>query len=210
MRRTIVFMIALILLLAFGIQSVAQPDPQYRPNDPRYRPNDPRNQRNEPMRGDRRSYVGQLSADLVRQAEYLSQTSFQYFLGWNGVITNEEQSILFKTEEFTAACRLFNRLAQETNYFQRDSLRTNLYNASRYLAAAFRALEGQMRMGGMRGDFNGMRRDGRRFEGTARRRGVRIGRMPPSHRPDRGRILELALIERRQASGRYRRAWISA
>jgi hypothetical protein len=163
MRRSVVFIAVMILVFAFGVQSGAgQPNPG---NNPQYRPNDPRFQRNESIRGDRRSYVGQLSIDLVRQAEYLSQASFQYFLGWNGIISNQEQAILFKSEEFTAACRLFNRLTQdETNYFRRESLRTNLYNASHYVAAAFHGLEEQMRMGGIQGDFNRMRRDGRPFQ----------------------------------------------
>jgi hypothetical protein len=163
MRRSIVFIAALILVFAFSVPSGAgQPNAgdnsQSRQNDPRY-------QRNDQMRGDRRSYVAPLSVDLVRQAEYLSQTSFEYFMGWNGVVSNQEQAILFKSEEFTAACRLFSKLAQgQTNYFRVDSLRTNLYNASLYVAASFRQLEEQMRQGGMQGDFNRMRRDGRPFE----------------------------------------------
>jgi hypothetical protein len=163
MRRSIVFIAVSILVLAFGVPSGArQPNPgdasQFRQNDPRF-------QRNDQVRGDRRSFVGQLSVDLVRQAEYLSQTSFEYFMGWNGVVTNQEQAVLFKSEEFTACCRLFSRLAQDqTNYFRVESLRTNLYNASLYVAASFRQLEEQMRLGGMQGDFNRMRRDGRMFE----------------------------------------------
>jgi hypothetical protein len=163
MRRSIVFIAALILVLAFGVQSGAQqPNPG---NNPQNRQNDPRFQRNDQMRGDRRSFVGQLSVDLVRQAEYLSQSSFEYFMGWNGIVSDQEQAILFKSEEFTAACRLFSKLAQnQTNYFRLESLRTNLYSASRYVAASFRQLEGQMRLGGMQGDFSRMRRDGRPFE----------------------------------------------
>jgi hypothetical protein len=163
MRRFIVFIAALILVLVLGVQSGAQqPIPG---NNPQNRQNDPRFQRNDQMRGDRRSFVGQLSVDLVRQAEYLSQSSFEYFMGWNGIVSDQEQAILFKSEEFTAACRLFSKLAQnQTNYFRLESLRTNLYSASRYVAASFRQLEGQMRLGGMQGDFNRMRRDGRPFE----------------------------------------------
>lgn len=163
MRRSIVFIAALILVLAFGVQAGAQ-QPNAG-NNPQNRQNDPRYQRNDQMRGDRRSFVGPLSVDLVRQAEYLSQSSFDYFMGWNGVITDQEHAILFKSEEFTAACRLFSKLAQnQTNYFRAESLRTNLYSASRYVAVSFRQLEEQMRLGGMRGDFARMRRDGRPFE----------------------------------------------
>jgi hypothetical protein len=162
MRRSIVFIAGMILVLAFGVQSGAQqPNPQ---NNPQYRQNDPRFQRNNQMRGDRRSFVAQLSVDLVRQAQYLSESSFEYFMGWNGIVSNQEQAILFKSEEFAAACRLFSKLVQDqTNYFRLESLRTNLYNASRYVAVSFRQLEEQMRLGGMQGDFNRMRRDGRPF-----------------------------------------------
>jgi hypothetical protein len=162
MRRSIVFIAVLILVFAFGVQSGAQqPNPR---NNPQYRQNDPRFQRNNQMRGDRRSFVAQLSVDLVRQAQYLSESSFEYFMGWNGIVSNQEQAILFKSEEFAAACRLFSKLVQDqSNYFRLESLRTNLYNASRYVAVSFRQLEEQMRLGGMQGDFNRMRRDGRPF-----------------------------------------------
>jgi hypothetical protein len=173
MRRSIVFLTALILVFAFGVPSGAQQSAtQYNPQN---RPADPRFQRNDQMRGDRRSFVGQLTIDLLRQAEYLSQSSYEYFMGWNGAISNQEQAVLFKSEEFTASCRLFNKLVQDqSNYFQRANLRTNLYNASRYVAASFRQLEEQMRLGGLQGDFNRMRRDGRPFE----QRGARNARSP--------------------------------
>jgi len=185
MRRSIVFIAAMILMLAFSVQSGAK---QYYPrNSPQYRSNDPRFQRNEPMRGDRRSFVGQLTNELVRHAEYLAQQSFQYFMGWNGVITDREQIILFKAEEFAASCRLFNRLAQDqTDYFRRESIRSNLYNASRYVAQAFREYENQMRGLGMQGDFNRMRRDGRQFD----------------WRPDRGAAGPMGIMEIRRLIGR--------
>jgi hypothetical protein len=163
MRRSIVFVSALVLMLAFGTLSIAR---QYPPNNnPQYRPGNPQSQRVDPMRGDRRSILGPLSADLARQAEYLSQTSYNYFMGWNGSINDQEQAILFKTEEFASSCRLFNKLVQDqTGYFRRESLRTNLYSASRYVESNFRQLEMQMQRGGMRNDFGGMRRDGRRYD----------------------------------------------
>jgi hypothetical protein len=161
MRRSVVVFTALIVVLALGIPLIAQPP---NPGNPQYRPNDPRYQRDDRGRLDRRGSVGQLSAELVRQAEYLSKSSFDYFMSWNGTISDQEQAILFKSEEFTAACRLFAKLAQDqTNYFRRESVRTNLYGASRYVAGSFRQLEQQMRQGGMRGDFNTTRRDGRMF-----------------------------------------------
>jgi len=162
MRRSIVFAVALILGLVFSVQSGArQPMPG---SNPQYRTNDPRFQRPDTMRGDRRTFVGQLSVDLVRQAEYLAQTSYEYFMGWNGLITDKEQAVLFKTEEFAAACRLFSKLVQDrTDYFRRDSVRTNLFNASHYVAAAFRWIEEEMRTGGMQTNYYRMRRDGRPF-----------------------------------------------
>jgi hypothetical protein len=146
----------MILAPALGVQS-GVPMPGLRGN-PQIQPLNPGPQRNDQMRGDRRLLVLKLSGDLVRQAEHLSKTSFDYFKGWNGEINNKEQAVLFKTEEFAAACRLFNKLAQdETNYFRRESMRTNLYNASRYVAIGFRQLEDQIRQSGMQREFDGRR-----------------------------------------------------
>ncbi len=163
MRRTIILIAAMILVFAFGVSSGAQqPNPG---NNPQYRQNDPRFQRNDQIRGDRRSFVGQLSDELVRHAEALAQASFQYYMGWNGTITDREQAVLFKTEEFAAAARLFGRLAQDrTDYFRREGVRANLFTASRYVALSFRQLEEQMRLGGIQNDFNRVRRDGRPFQ----------------------------------------------
>lgn len=163
MHKTVVLIAALALILCLGVSTGAQQT--YPGNNPQYRPNDPRLQRNDQMRGDRRSFVGQLSDELVRHAETLAQASFQYYMGWTGMITDREQAVLFKTEEFAAAARLFSRLAQDrTDYFRRDGLRTNLFTASRYLALSFRQLEEQMRLGGIQNDFNRVRRDGRPFQ----------------------------------------------
>lgn len=92
-----------------------------------------------------RSAVARWSADLAARAEALSQSSYDHFKGWNGRISDEEQAILFKSEEFAAAARLFARLAEESSDFYRaETLRTNLYNAFLYLAASFRQLDGAM------------------------------------------------------------------
>jgi hypothetical protein len=153
MSRSIMFVVIIIVVSAFGVQSGVQ-QPIFRNNAPR-QPNNPG-----PMRGDRRPSVQQLSGNLVREAEFLSKTSFDHFKGWNGEISNKEQAVLFKTEEFAAACRLFNRLTQDqTNYFRRDSLQTNLHNASRYVEIAFRQLEDQIRQSGMQREFDRTRRD---------------------------------------------------
>ncbi len=115
-------------------------------------------------RADHRQSLESLSQELVLQAEYLSQTSFDYFMSWNGVISEREQAVLFKTEEFSAACRLFLKLLQnQDNYFRSESLRTNIYNAFHYVLDDYRQLEEQMRKGGFQSDFRTMRRDGRPF-----------------------------------------------
>jgi hypothetical protein len=165
MRRSIFSLAAVMLILACGVFSASdQGNPGYNPQGRRDNPQNPTRM------GDRRSFVGPLSLELVRQAEYLSESSYDYFMGWNGTITNPEQAILFKSEEFAASCRLFNRLVQDqTGYFGRDSMRTNLHSAFRYVALSFRQLEEQMRLGGVRDDFARQRRDGRRFEQRSNR-----------------------------------------
>jgi len=158
MRRVYVVCAAMILMLAFGVMSDAQqppPDSQMHPPYPK----------SGQIYGDRRSFVGQLSVELVRQAEYLAYSSYDYFMGWKGMISESEQAILFKSEEFAAACRLFSKLVQDqTNYFIRESMRTNLHSAYLYVLASFHQLENIMRQGGMTDGFRPMRRDGRRFE----------------------------------------------
>jgi hypothetical protein len=139
--------------------------------NPRDNPQGRRDNTQNPTRmGDRRSFVGPLSLELVRQAEYLSESSYNYFMGWNGTITSPEQAILFKSEEFAASCRLFSRLVQDqTGYFGRDSMRANLHSAFRYVALSFRQFEQQMRQGGVRDDFARQRRDDRRIEQRSNR-----------------------------------------
>lgn len=128
-------------------------------------PPDSRTRQNPALRGDRRSFVAQLSQELARQAEYLAETSYDYFMGWTGSVTEAEQFILFKSQEFAAACRLFDRLlGDQTGYYGPSALRTNLYGASRYVGASFRELEQKMKLAGFQDDFNRLRRDGRRFD----------------------------------------------
>lgn len=154
MRQNIIPIAAAMLILSLGASAGA---PQYRRIDPDRRIN--------PQGGDRRAFIGRLSEELVGQAQNLAQGSFEYFMGWNGVINEREQAILFKTEEFGAACRLFNRLVQDrSDYFRREGVRTNLYAASRYVVLSFQQLGEQMRQGGVPNDFGRMRRDGRPFE----------------------------------------------
>lgn len=94
---------------------------------------------------DRRNQVYGLSTELERQATYLAQSSYEHFKGWSGTISDEEQAALFKTEAFAASCRLFLRLTEErSDYYQRDHVRTNLYNAFIYLTRSFQDLEQEM------------------------------------------------------------------
>ena len=95
-----------------------------------------------------RGSTARLSAELADRAEALSRSSYEHFKGWNGRISDDEQAVLFKSEEFSAAARLFARLADESSdFFRPDTLHTNLYNAFLYLAAAFRQLSSQLGTG---------------------------------------------------------------
>lgn len=99
---------------------------------------------------DRRSQVYGLATELERQAAYLAQSSYEHFKGWSGTISDEEQAVLFKTEAFAASCRLFIRLTEErSGYYQKDHMRTNLYNAFIYLTRSFQSLEQEMRKTGI-------------------------------------------------------------
>ncbi|GEM_PF-6280311 len=177
--RKVLVVFALLFVLATGVMSLAQPpsDDQGYPPQGQNRPGDRPGQRYDQMRGDRRSIIVPLSAELVQQAEYMSQTSYEYYQGWNGTINESEQAILFKSEEFAASCRLFHKLVQDqSGFFRREMLRTNLFSAYRYVAANFRQLEEQMRRGGMQNDFNRTRRDGRSFQPRMNRQsGSRFG-----------------------------------
>lgn len=95
--------------------------------------------------GDRKDDILQLSHQLEEQAEMLAGSSFSHFEGWNGVITDQEQAVLFKSEAFASSCQLFLKLtAQSSRYFRAGYLRTNLYNAFIYLSRSFKELEEEM------------------------------------------------------------------
>lgn len=173
--RKVLIVFGLLLVSACGLMSLAQQPGQRYPQGQYNRPGQRYDQRNDPRvdRYDRRSIIVPLSAELVQQAEYMSQNSYEYYQGWNGTINEAEQAILFKSEEFAASCRLFHRLVQDqSGFFRREVLRTNLFNAYRYVAANFRQLEEQMRRGGMVNDFNRMRRDGRSFQPRLNQQGM--------------------------------------
>jgi hypothetical protein len=93
-----------------------------------------------------RDRIYELGLELERLATSLAQESFDHFRGWNGTITDKEQAALFKSEAFSASCRLFLKLAEgRSDFFRKDYLRTNLYNAFSYLASSFAELEAEMR-----------------------------------------------------------------
>ncbi|MGD0784136.1 MAG: hypothetical protein ABSA30_14905, partial [Candidatus Aminicenantales bacterium] len=95
-----------------------------------------------------RGSVARLSGELAGRADVLSRSSFEHFKGWNGRITDEEQVLLFKSEEFSASARFFARLAEETSDFYRpEILRASLFSAFLYLAASFRQLDADLGAG---------------------------------------------------------------
>jgi len=97
-----------------------------------------------------RNRIYDLGVELERQATALARESFDHFRGWNGTITDQEQAVLFKTEAFAASCRLFLRLTEsQSDYFQSDHLRTNVFNAFSFLLSSFGELEQQMRRGSL-------------------------------------------------------------
>lgn len=99
---------------------------------------------------DTRQSVYNLGLELERQASLLAQSSFEHFKGWNNTISDEEQAVLFKSENFLASCRLFLRLTEEqSNYYSAGFLRTNLYNAFTYLARSFQDLNESMKKAGV-------------------------------------------------------------
>jgi hypothetical protein len=100
------------------------------------------------LAGDQRQTIYSLGVDLEREAERLARASFDRFRGRDDTITDEEQAVLFKSEAFLAACRLFLRLTEErSDYFGSGYLRTNLYNAFLNVGRSFRELEESMRAG---------------------------------------------------------------
>ncbi|MFB0566126.1 MAG: hypothetical protein ACETWK_10675 [Candidatus Aminicenantaceae bacterium] len=95
--------------------------------------------------GERREAIYRLGIELEEQATYLAESSFDHFRGWKGEISDEEQSILFKSEAFASSCRLFLKLAERSSgYFNEGFLRTNMYSAFIFLLHSFKELEKEM------------------------------------------------------------------
>ncbi len=104
-----------------------------------------------PLSGDNRSAIVELAGRLEQQAASLARESFAHFKGWKDEISDQEQGILFKSEAFSACCRLFITLAEErTEYWGDDHLRTNLFNAFTYLVHTLDDLKREMDKGGVR------------------------------------------------------------
>jgi len=103
------------------------------------------------LMADTRSDIVELAVRLEAQAASLARESFEHFKGWKGEISDREQGILFKSEAFSACCRLFVTLAEErSDYWRSDHLRTNLFNALTYLATTLDDLNREMEKGGVR------------------------------------------------------------
>ncbi len=95
--------------------------------------------------GENIDVIYKLGSELEGQAVLLAENSYKHFEGWNGVITDQEQAILFKSEAFSASCKLFLKLTtQSSRYFRTGYLRTSLYNAFVYLSRSFKELEEEM------------------------------------------------------------------
>ena len=103
-----------------------------------------------PRSADERSRIYDLGVELERQATSLAEESFNHFRGWNGTISDQEQRILFKSEEFASSARLFLKLAEtRSDFFRGDYLRTNLFRAFTYLSESYGELEQEMKRGGV-------------------------------------------------------------
>lgn len=98
-----------------------------------------------------RADILSMAAELERQAVVLAERSYDHFKGWSGSISDQEQAALFKSEAFSASCRLFLKLAEErTGYFHSGYARTNMHNAFTFLLKAFEELESEMSRAGLR------------------------------------------------------------
>lgn len=91
---------------------------------------------------DRDRNIYEIAKELAQLSIHMAQASYDYYKGYSGEISDQEQAILFKAESFAATCRLFLRLTEERfNYFKTGYLRTNLYNAYVNLTRAYNDLE---------------------------------------------------------------------
>jgi len=100
---------------------------------------------------DQRDNIYRIGVELEEQAAYLAQSSYDHFKGRDGALSDKEQAVLFKTEGFSASCRLFLKLIEEsTNYYRSGYLRTNLFSAFVYLVDSFNELENEMDRAGVR------------------------------------------------------------
>lgn len=103
------------------------------------------------LHSDQRDNIYRIGVELEEQASYLAQSSYDYFKGRDGVLSDKEQEVLFKSEAFLASCRLFLRInGESTDYFRSGYLRTNLFSSFVYLADSFKELEKAMEKTGIR------------------------------------------------------------
>lgn len=96
-----------------------------------------------------RGDILRLAQDIERRAADLAEFHFEHFKGRSDEISDQEQAVLFESESFAAACRLFVRLTEERTGYSGGAVRTNLYHAYARLARAFGAFEGEMKRSGV-------------------------------------------------------------
>jgi hypothetical protein len=97
-----------------------------------------------------REDIYRLGVDLEEAARFLAESNFEHFKGWDGIISEQEQAILFKSEAFAASCRLFLRLSEQSSgYYVSQHQRTNIYSAYLFLLGAFKELNTEMKRGGL-------------------------------------------------------------
>jgi len=68
-------------------------------------------------RAEQRQVIYNLALELESQASYIAESSFGHFKGRNNTISDAEQAVLFKSEEFLASTRLFLRLTEERSEY---------------------------------------------------------------------------------------------
>ena len=100
---------------------------------------------------DRRRQIFRLGQDLERLAVDLALNSYEHFKGWDGEISDQEQAVLFKSAAFVASVQLFLKLTEEdSDYYSRDHVRTNLYSSFLYLSRSFTELDRECRSADVR------------------------------------------------------------
>src|SRR5262245_30122755 len=91
--------------------------------------------------GGPREGISREAERLVVDSEMLASDAYNFFAGYNGVIQNSEQQVLFKAEAFASASRLFTRLSKDSSWSSESNIRTNINAAFDLLKGSFDELE---------------------------------------------------------------------